>query len=192
MPRPFFDFASLFSQGHARQEGQQLATLNVNTPRFYCLLRKEFLYDGQSHQAEFVNVCGFGVASIKGHALGFHALTDNGSVIWRLPLQSQSRCPPVPLDWLPFWDCFSYELTQHDLRPLAGIPASECIRAKGASRTLTTRAMAAAPGALTLFNGAHRHRSWLGARTSRSIGLRLVGRLHFGYILEASIRSIAS
>src|SRR6266480_928677 len=76
-----------------RQEGQQLATLNVNNPRFYCLLRKEFLYDGQSHQAEFVNVCGFGVASIKGHALGFHALTDNGRVIWRLPLQSQSRCP---------------------------------------------------------------------------------------------------
>jgi len=90
----FFDLALLFSQGHARQEGPQLATLNVNIPRFCCFLRKEFLYDGQSHQAEFANVCVFGVASIKGHALGFHALTDNGTVIRRLPLQSQSRCSP--------------------------------------------------------------------------------------------------
>jgi len=77
-----------------RQEGQQLATLNVNNPRFYCLLRKEFLYDGQSHQAEFVNVCGFGVASIKGHALGFHALTDNGTVIWRLPVRPKVDVHP--------------------------------------------------------------------------------------------------
>ena len=71
-----------------------MATLSVNIPRFYCFLGKEFLYDGQSHQAEFVNVCVFGVASIKAHALGFHALTDNGTVIWRLPLPSQSRCSP--------------------------------------------------------------------------------------------------
>lgn len=31
-----------------------MATLNVNIPRFYCLLRKEFLYDGQAHHGEFV------------------------------------------------------------------------------------------------------------------------------------------
>jgi hypothetical protein len=61
--------------------GPQLATLNVNIPRFYCLLRKEFLYDGLSHHNEFLNVCVFAAASIKGHALGFHALTDSGAVI---------------------------------------------------------------------------------------------------------------
>src|SRR2546421_1443604 len=80
----------------------------------------------------------------------------------------------------PGW--FRVRLSKRECKP------NPKIRAKGASRTLTTRAMAAAPGALTPFNGAHRHHSWLGARTSRFIGLRLVRRLHFGYILDASIR----
>jgi hypothetical protein len=90
-----------------------LATLNTNIPRFYCFLRKEFLYDGLSHHGEFVNVCVFGVSSVKGRALGFHVLTDNGAVIWRLPLHALCHkvdAPVVPLDWLEFWDCFSYEI----------------------------------------------------------------------------------
>jgi hypothetical protein len=90
-----------------------LATLNTNIRRFYCFLRKEFLYDGLSHRGEFVNVCVFGVSSVKGHALGFHALTDNGAVIWRLPLHALCHkidAPAIPLDWLQFWDCFSYEI----------------------------------------------------------------------------------
>ena len=91
-----------------------LATLNVNIPRFYCLLRKEFLYDGQSHHGEFVKVCVFGVASVFGHALGFHVLTENGAVVWRLPIHAlchKSEAPVQPLDWLQFWDCFSYEIS---------------------------------------------------------------------------------
>ena len=91
-----------------------MATLNDSIPRFYCFLRKEFLYDGLAHQGEFQNVCVFGVASIKGRALGFHVFTDNGAVIWRLPLHAlchKTDAPNVPLDWLEFWDCFSYELS---------------------------------------------------------------------------------
>ncbi len=91
-----------------------MTTLNANIPRYYCFLRKEFLYDGLAHQGEFLNVCVFGVASIKGHALGFHVLTDNGAVIWRLPLHAFAHkvsAPTVPLDWLQFWDCFSYDVT---------------------------------------------------------------------------------
>jgi hypothetical protein len=91
-----------------------LATLNVNIPRFYCLLRKEFLYDGLSHHGEFLNVCVFAASSIQGHALGFHVLTDSGAVIWRLPIHAfchKSDAPIVPLDWLQFWDCFSYEVS---------------------------------------------------------------------------------
>jgi len=90
-----------------------LATLDVNIPRVYCFLRKEFLYDGLTHQNEFVNVCILGASSIKGHAIGFHALTDNGAVIWRLPLHAfchKVTAPVAPLDWLEFWDCFSYEI----------------------------------------------------------------------------------
>ena len=95
-------------------ESYKLATLNVNVPRFYCFLRKEFLYDGEAHCGEFVCVCVFGVSSIQGRALGFHVLTENGAVIWRLPLHAlchKKEAPVQPLDWLQFWDCFSYEVT---------------------------------------------------------------------------------
>lgn len=91
-----------------------MATLNTNIPRFYGLLRKEFLYDGQAHHGEFIKVCVFGVSSIPGRALGFHVLTENGAVIWRLPLHSLCHldsAPLVPLDWLQFWDCFSSEIS---------------------------------------------------------------------------------
>jgi hypothetical protein len=91
-----------------------LPTLNTNIPRFYCLLRKEFLYDGQAHQGEFLKVCVFGVASVYGRALGFHVLTENGAVIWRLPLHALCHKPEAaaqPLDRLQFWDCFSYEVS---------------------------------------------------------------------------------
>lgn len=87
--------------------------LNVNVPRFYCFLRKEFLYDGESHHGEFVAVCVFAAASIHGRALGFHVLTENGAVIWRLPLHSlchKQDAPAMALDWLQFWDCFSYSV----------------------------------------------------------------------------------
>ena len=74
-----------------------MPTLNANIPRFYCLLRKEFLYDGRAHQGEFVKVCAFGVASVYGHALGFHVLTENGAVIWRLPIHALCHKPDAPL-----------------------------------------------------------------------------------------------
>lgn len=86
-----------------------MATLNVNVPRFYCLLRKEFLYDGEAHHGEFIHVCVFGAASIQGRALGFHVLTENGAVIWRLPLHAlchKAEAPSQPLDWLQFLGLF--------------------------------------------------------------------------------------
>ena len=45
-----------------------MPTLNTNIPRFYCLLRKEFLYDGLSHNGEFVKVCVFACSSLPGAA----------------------------------------------------------------------------------------------------------------------------
>lgn len=91
-----------------------MATLNVNIDRFYCLLRKEFLYDGTAHHGEFVKVCVFGAASVHSRALGFHVLTEDGAVIWRLPIHAlchKATAPLQPLDWLQFWDCFSYEIS---------------------------------------------------------------------------------
>jgi hypothetical protein len=91
-----------------------MPTLNVDIPRFYCLLRKEFLYDGTAHHGEFLQVCVFGVASIAGRALGFHVLTEEGAVVWRLPIHAlchKKDAPLMPLDYLQLWDCFSYEIT---------------------------------------------------------------------------------
>ncbi|MCE9556993.1 MAG: hypothetical protein K8T91_26910 [Planctomycetes bacterium] len=91
-----------------------MPTLNTNIPRFYCYLRKEFLYDGQLHGGEFVKVCVFGASSIQGRALGFHALTEDGATFWRLPIHAlcqRADAPAMPLDRLQIWDCMSYEVS---------------------------------------------------------------------------------
>lgn len=96
------------------EKRDQMTTLNVDVPRFYCLLRKEFLYDNTAHHGEFIKVCVFGAASIHHRALGFHILTEHGAVIWRLPIHAlchREDAPVRPLDWLQFWDCFSSEVT---------------------------------------------------------------------------------
>ncbi|MCA9195654.1 MAG: hypothetical protein KDB03_27970, partial [Planctomycetales bacterium] len=106
--RAFFESKKVPKRLVINQGDLQLSVLNTNIPRFYCLLRKEFLYDGQSHQGEFLKVCVFGVASIYGRALGFHVLTETGAVVWRLPLHAfchKEAAPSQPLDWLQFWDC---------------------------------------------------------------------------------------
>ncbi len=91
-----------------------MATLNISIPRFYCLLRKEFLYDGKHHHGEYVKVCVFGIASLHGRALGFHILTESGATFWRLPIHALCHvagAPIMPLDHLQIWDCFSYDVT---------------------------------------------------------------------------------
>ncbi len=90
-----------------------MPTLNTNIPRFYCMLRKQFLYDNLAHHGEFLSVCVFGVSSLPGRALGFHILTENGAMIWRLPLHAlchKPEAPLRPLDWLQMWDCFSADI----------------------------------------------------------------------------------
>ena len=91
-----------------------MPTLNANIPRFYCYLRKEFLHNGQAHVGEFVKVCVFGVSSIQGRAIGFHALTEDGATFWRLPIHAlcqRTDAPAMPLELLQIWDCMSYEVS---------------------------------------------------------------------------------
>jgi hypothetical protein len=91
-----------------------MSTLNVNIPHFYCFLRKEFLYDSQAHQGEFIKVCVFGASSIQGRALGFHVLIENGATFWRLPIHAlchRQDAPQMELACLQVWDCASYEMS---------------------------------------------------------------------------------
>jgi hypothetical protein len=91
-----------------------MSELNVNIPRFYCLVRKEFLYNLERGHGTFMKACVFGVASLAGRAIGFHVLLDNGAVMFRLPIHALCHkidAPATPLDWLQMWDCFGYEVS---------------------------------------------------------------------------------
>lgn len=91
--------------------------LNCDVPEFECWLRKEFLYDQKEHQDEFERVVVFGLASIPGRAIGFHAITEQGAVIWRLPihaLAAKTDAPRLSLDALELWDCFSEKVSVHE------------------------------------------------------------------------------
>lgn len=86
--------------------------LNESIPVFSCEIRAEFLYDLQSHHGEYEHATVFGVASIYGRALGFHALTERGAQIARLPLSAltfKEHDPHLPLHYLQLWDCYDSE-----------------------------------------------------------------------------------
>ena len=92
-----------------------MAYLNVNIPATYALIRREFLYDLQDHHGEVEDCIIFGLASIAGRALLFHAIMENGAIFYRLPihafLQRGYKVDDVPrarLDELELWNCFSY------------------------------------------------------------------------------------
>ena len=92
-----------------------MAYLNVNIPATYAQIRREFLYDLQDHHGEVEDCIIFGLASIAGRALLFHAIMENGAIFYRLPihafLQRGYKIYEVPrarLDELELWNCFSY------------------------------------------------------------------------------------
>lgn len=90
--------------------------LNGDVPAIQCYLRKEYLYDLESHYGEMIPCVIFGLASIPGRAIGFHCLTENGAMIWRLPINAfchKKTAPKRELGMLQLWDCFSEEVSIH-------------------------------------------------------------------------------
>ena len=92
-----------------------MAYLNVNIPATYAQIRREFLYDLKDKPGEVEDCIIFGLASIAGRALLFHAVMENGAIFYRLPihafLQRGYKVQDVPrrrLDELELWNCFSY------------------------------------------------------------------------------------
>ena len=92
-----------------------MAYLNVNIPATYAQIRREFLYDLKDHHGEVEDCIIFGLASIAGRALLFHAIMENGAIFYRLPihafLQRGYKIEEVPRarrDELELWNCFSY------------------------------------------------------------------------------------
>ena len=65
-----------------------MAYLNANIPVMYSQIRREYLYDLKEHHGEVEDCIIFGLASIAGRAILFHAIMENGAVFYRLPISA--------------------------------------------------------------------------------------------------------
>jgi hypothetical protein len=54
-----------------------MAYLNVNTPATYAQIKREYLYDLKEHHGEVEDCIIFGLASITGRPILFHAIMEN-------------------------------------------------------------------------------------------------------------------
>jgi hypothetical protein len=90
-----------------------MSRLSINIPLFYCLIRKEYLYDLKDGFGEYEQCSVFGITSIPSRAITFTCMLNNGSQVARLPISAfcWKEVEPQPLEVLQLWDCFSYDLT---------------------------------------------------------------------------------
>jgi len=104
-----------------------MSYLNANIPVQYAQIRREYLYDLKQHHGEVEDCIIFGIASLTGRAILFHAIMENGAIFYRLPISAfiqrnfeVDKVPRPRLDELELWNCFSYypAITTFDL--LAG------------------------------------------------------------------------
>ena len=92
-----------------------MAYLNANIPVIYSQIRREYLYDLKEHHGEVEDCVVFGLASITGRPILFHAIMENGAVFYRLPISAfiqrgfdVKKVPRMRLDELELWNSFSY------------------------------------------------------------------------------------
>jgi hypothetical protein len=86
---------------------------NLNIEHFYCLLRKEHLYQNKLYHGEYEKIAIFGAQSSSGKALLFTGMLDNGTIRSRIPIHMlcSKECQKQELDLLQLWDCFSENAT---------------------------------------------------------------------------------
>ena len=92
-----------------------MAYLNANIPVQYAQIKKEYLYDLTRHVGEVEDCIIFGITSLTGRAILFHAIMENGAVFYRLPISAfiqrgfkPEEVPKRRLDELELWNSFSY------------------------------------------------------------------------------------
>lgn len=109
-----------------------MPTLNSDCPRLTALIRREYLYNLESHHGEFEPALIFGVASIPSRALLFHCLLSNGAQLGRLPLAAfcWKECEPLDTEVLQTWDAFSYELSVTQYSALKHLDCAALLRDK--------------------------------------------------------------
>jgi hypothetical protein len=65
-----------------------MAYLNANIPVQYAQIKKEYLYDLKKHKGEVEDCIIFGITSLTGRAILFHAIMENGAVFYRVPISA--------------------------------------------------------------------------------------------------------
>jgi len=68
-----------------------MAFLNANIPPTYAQIRREYLYDCKKHHGEVEDCIVFGITSMGGRAILWHALMENGAIFYRLPISALSN-----------------------------------------------------------------------------------------------------
>lgn len=96
-----------------------------DVPFTYCLVRDEFLHDGESGEGQFTECCLIGVVALEGRAPLFTAMTRNGALWARLPLHAFcfEPCEALPLQTLCLWDSLSYDVSVHQYAYLTTLRA---------------------------------------------------------------------
>ena len=92
-----------------------MAYLNANIPVQYSQIKREYLYDLKKHHGEVEDCIIFGVTSLTGRAILFHAIMENGAIFYRLPISAfvqrgydAKSVPSQRVDELELWNSFSY------------------------------------------------------------------------------------
>ena len=92
-----------------------MAYLNANIPIQYSQIKREYLYDLKKHHGEVEDCIIFGVTSLTGRAILFHAIMENGAIFYRLPISAfvqrgydSKSVPSQRVDELELWNSFSY------------------------------------------------------------------------------------
>ena len=90
-----------------------MAYLNANIPVVYAQIKKEYLYDLKKHKGEVEDCIIFGITSLTGRAILFHAIMENGAVFYRVPISAfiqrgyePESVPTQRLDELELWNSF--------------------------------------------------------------------------------------
>ena len=65
-----------------------MAYLNANIPVMYSQIRREYLYDLKEHHGEVEDCIIFGLSSITGRPILFHAILENAELFYRLPISA--------------------------------------------------------------------------------------------------------
>ena len=65
-----------------------MAYLNANIPVEYAQIRREYLYDLKKHHGEVEDCIIFGISSLTGKSILFHAIMENGAIFYRLPISA--------------------------------------------------------------------------------------------------------